>query len=451
MKILVIGDGKVGRAIIEHTVQEGHEITVVDKNPKTIDDLVNSYDVMGLVGHGASIEILKSAYVDKMDIVVAATSSDETNILSCIVAKKLGAKATIARVRDYDYNKQINLLMDNFGIDMVINPELEAANEIMRILNFPQAVHVDTFSKGRVDLVEYLIPENSPLIGIPLMYLQQKYQVKVLISAVQRGDEVFIPTGTFTFKAKDRIHITSSSNNVRLFLNKLGLNDIKMRDILIIGGGKIALYLGEKLIQNKYKVKIIDNDYKRCMELSDLLPLATIIHGDGTDQKVLEEEGLANSDAVISLTGMDEENIIISLYANKVNVGKIIAKVNKASFAPLLETVDVASIITPKELIAHRVVRFIRALNNTRGSNVITLYKLVSNKVEALEFVAKANSKVLNIKLKDLKVKDKILISGIIRNEEVIIPSGEDMILENDNVIVVTINQFLDELTDILR
>ena len=451
MKILVIGDGKVGQAIIQHTCQEGHEITIIDNDPKVVEDIVNLCDVIGYVGNGASYDVQKQADVEKMDLVIAVTPSDETNILSCIVAKKLGAKSTIARVRNYDYNKQINLLMDNLGIDMTINPELEAANEIFRILNFPQAIKVDTFAKGNVDLVEYVIPENSPLIGESLMNLHFKYQVKVLISAVQRGEEVFIPTGSFTFKAKDRIHITSSVNNVRLFLSKLGLNEVKIRNILIIGGGKIALYLGEKLIQSKYKVKIIENDLQRCKELSDLLPQASIIYGDGTDQQLLEEEGLASTDAVICLTGMDEENIIISLYANKMKVDKIIAKVNNSSFAQLLETVDVASIVTPKELISHRVVRFIRASNNSRGSEVITLYKLVNNRVEALEFLAKAGSKVLNIKLKDLKVKDKILIAGIIRNNEVIIPSGDDMILENDSVIVVTTNQFLDELTDILR
>lgn len=451
MKILVIGDGKVGQAIIQHTCQEGHEITIIDNDSKVVEDIVNLYDVIGYVGNGASYDVQMQADVEKMDLVIAVTPSDETNILSCIVAKKLGAKSTIARVRNYDYNKQINLLMDNLGIDMTINPELEAANEIFRILNFPQAIKVDTFAKGNVDLVEYVIPENSPLIGESLMNLHSKYQVKVLISAVQRGEEVFIPTGSFTFKAKDRIHITSSVNNVRLFLSKLGLNEVKIRNILIIGGGKIALYLGEKLIQSKYKVKIIENDLQRCKELSDLLPQASIIYGDGTDQQILEEEGLASTDAVICLTGMDEENIIISLYANKMKVDKIIAKVNNSSFAQLLETVDVASIVTPKELISHRVVRFIRASNNSRGSEVITLYKLVNNRVEALEFLAKAGSKVLNIKLKDLKVKDKILIAGIIRNNEVIIPSGDDMILENDSVIVVTTNQFLDELTDILR
>ena len=405
MKILVIGDGKVGRAIIEHVSQEGHEIIVIDKNPKVIDDLVNSYDVMGLVGNGASYEVQKNAGVEKMDIVIAATSSDETNILSCIVAKKLGAKSTIARVRDYDYNKQIDLLMDNLGLEMTINPELESANEIMRILNFPQAIHVDTFAKGRVDLVEYLIPENSPLIGESLMNLQQKYQVKVLISAVQRGDEVFIPTGSFVLKAKDRIHITSSSNNVRLFLNKLGLAEVKLKNVMIIGGGKIALYLGEKLIQNKYQVKIIDNDLERCKELSELLPQATIIHGDGTDQKILEEEGLEKTDAIVSLTGMDEENIIISLFAAKQNAKKLITKINKQSFVGLIETIGMSSVVSPKELTAQKIVSYIRAKSNSRGSNIRTLYKVVNNQIEALEFIAKKNSKVANKPLKDLKLK----------------------------------------------
>lgn len=451
MKIVVIGDGKVGRAIVEHTCREGHEVIVIDKNPKVIEDLVNIFDVGGICGNGACIDILESARVDKADLVVAATSRDEINMLACLIAKKLGAKATIARVRSYEYNHQIDLMREALGIYMTINPELETANEIMNIVNFPEANRVDTFANGNVDLVELFIPENSPLIGLSLANIHTKYQVKILVCAVQRGDEVFIPTGNFTFQAKDKIHITASRDMVKTFLNKLGLIETKLKDILIIGGGKVTVYLADQLIKNKYNVKIIEKDYERCRELSEILPHAAIIHGDGTDQLILEEEGIDSCDAIICLTNLDEENIIISMYAHKKEVTKIITKVNKSSFAGLIETIGVASVISPKEITASRIISYVRATSNIHGSNIVKLYKLVNNRVEAIEFIAKDNSKVLNKCLKDLKLKKNVLIASIIRNNEVIIPSGMDMIFAGDSVIVVTTSQLLDDLNEILE
>lgn len=450
MKIIVIGAGKVGKTIIGHTVEEGHEVTVIDNNPKVVEQIVDFYDVMGIAGNGANYDIQKSANVDKADLVIASSSSDETNILCCLVARKLGAKSTIARVRDYDYNQQIHILQEDLGLALTLNPELEGANEIMKIINYPEVNRVDSFANGNVDLIELYVSESNPLVGESLYAIHQKYNINSLVCAVQRDDNVIIPKGNFTIQAKDKIHITSSSNEVRSFLTKIGMLETKIKNTLIIGGGKMALYLGEKLLDAGYSVKIIESDQDRCIELSKLLKGATIIHGDGTDQRVLEEEGLKSIDAVICLTGIDEENIIISMYANKMNVPKIITKVNKPSFAELLETVGVASVITPKEITASKVVSYIRAINNSRGNNVITLYKLVNNKVEALEFIAKENSKVLNKKLKELKIKDNVLIGGIIRDNNVIIPSGDDMITLNDSVIVVTTNPHLDDLADIL-
>lgn len=451
MKIVVIGDGKVGRAIVEHTCKEGHEVVVIDKNPKVIEDLVNSYDAGGICGNGACIDIQESAGVAKADLVVAATSRDEVNMLACLIAKKLGAKATIARVRSYEYNSQIELMKNALGIHMTINPELEASNEIMNIINFPEANRVDTFANGNVDLVELFIPENSPLIGLTLANISTKYQVKILVCAVQRGEEVFIPTGNFTFQAKDKIHITASRFVVKDFLNKLGLIQTKMKDILVIGGGKISVYLADALIKAKYNVKIIEQDYNRCLELSELLPKASIIHGDGSDQLLLEEEGIDSCDAIVCLTNLDEENIIISLYAQKKEVTKIITKVNKESFAGLVETIGVASVISPKEITASRVISYVRSTSNVHGSNIVKLYKLVNNRVEAIEFIAKANSKLLDVCLKDLKLKKNVLIASIIRDTEVIIPSGMTKIAENDSVIVVTTSQMLDDLDDILE
>ena len=450
MRIVVIGDGKVGNAIIQHVSREGHQVVVVDKNPSVVEDIVNRYDVMGICGNGASYQILKEADAGRAHVVIAVTASDETNMLACVLAKKMGAKSTIARVRSYEYNDQVKNIIRDLEINMIINPEKETADDITKVVNFPEALRVDNFADGKVDLVEFYLPEDSPLVGQTLISIHQKYQVKVLVCAVQRGEEVYIPNGTFEFKAKDRIHVTAKRANIKLFINKLGFMESKIKSILIIGGGTITSYLGKDLLKNKYEVKIIEKDYNRCLELSELLPNATIIHGDGTSHEVLSEEGLADSDIVISLTGEDEENIIISMYAYKQNVKKIIAKVNKESFVGLMESIGMATIVSPKDIIADRIVSYIRARNNSRGSNIVTLYKLVNNKVEALEFVAKPKSKVLNKQLKDIKLKPKVLIAGIIRNGESIIPNGADIIQADDNVIVVTNGQYLDDLDDIL-
>ncbi len=451
MKIVVIGDGKVGKAIVEHTCVEGHEVVVIDNNPSVIEELVNQYDVMGVCGNGVSYEIQENAGVNNADLVVAATSRDETNVLACMIAKKLGAKGTIARIRSYEYNKQINAMKEDFGITMTINPEKEAALEIMKIINFPEAIRVDTFAKGNVDLVELYVPENSPLIGLNLAEIHQKYKVRVLVCAVQRADEVFIPSGSFTFMAKDKVHITTTRGDVRTFLSKLGLIESKIKNVMIIGGGNIAVYLGNELLKSHYQVKIIEKDYERCLELSELLPSATIINGDGSNQRMLDEEGLLETDALVCLTGVDEENIIISMYADKQKVHKIITKINKTSLLGLVDSLNMVSTISPKEITSSRIVSYIRATSNSRGSNVITLYKLVNNQVEALEFSANEKSKALNTCLKDLKLKKNVLLVSIIRDNEVIIPSGMNMIKPGDNIIVVTTNPHLDDLDDILE
>ena len=451
MKIVVIGAGKIGHTIIEHAVQEGHTVVVVDNKVELIEQVINKYDVMGIVGNGASYDIQKSAGVDKNSIVIAATSSDETNILSCLVSKKLGSKSTIARVRSFEYMNQLKLLQNDLGITMTFNPEFEVSKEIMKIIDFPEAIRVDSFTKGHVDLIELYINEKSPLIDQSLISIYRQYQVKILVCAVQRNDEVIIPTGSFMFQPKDKIYITATRTNLRKFISKIGSIEVKIKNVMIIGGGKMAHYLGNELIKNKYNVKLIEKDYKRCEELSQLLPQATIICGDGSDQNVLEEEGMTSQDAVICLTGKDEENIIVSMYAYKKNIHKIITKINRTSLVGIMESISMASIVSPKDIVASKLISYIRAKNNTRGSNVLTLYKLVNNKVEAVEFQAKENGKLLNICLKDLKLKSNILIAGIIREGKVIIPNGDDMILLNDHVIVVTTNQFLDDLNEILE
>lgn len=451
MKVFVIGTGKIGRTIVEHCCNEGHVVVVIDTDSQAVEDIINKYDVMGIVGNGASYDIQKDAGVDKSSLVIAATSSDETNILSCLVAKKLGSKSTIARVRSYEYMNQLNIIKNDLGITMTINPEYEATSEIMKIIDFPEVIRVDSFAKGNVDLVELYLPEDSPLVNQSLISIYQKYQVKILVCAVQRNEKVYIPTGSFELKAKDKIYVTAKRSNLRKFLNKINLIENKIRTVMIIGGGKMSLYLGKALLKAKYQVKIIERDLKRCEELSQLLPSASIIYGDGSDQNVLVEEGINDTDAVVCLTGSDEENMIISMYAYKQKVHKVITKINRTSLVGLMESLSMVSVISPREIVASSIVSYVRSYNNSRGSNVITLHKLVNNKVEALEFNAKEDKRILNIPLKDLKLKNKILIAGIIRDGEVIIPNGNDVIMLNDSVIVVTTNQYLDDLKDILE
>ena len=452
MKVVVIGNGKVGRSIVEHTTKEGHVVTIIDKNAELIEDIIDEFDVMGVVGNGASYDILKEAGVGKADLVVAATDSDEINILACLIAQKIGACATVARVRSYEYNNQLDIIRDGLGITMPINPEKETADEITKILNFPEAIRVDSFTNGNVDLVELYIPEDSKLIGESLLSIYQQYQIKVLVCIVERNGEVIIPTGNFTFEPKDRIYITASSRQIlRTFLTKAGLIESKIKNVMIVGGGKISVYLGKELLKNKFNVKIIEENKERCVELSVLLPNATIIHGDGTDQTVLEEEGIKTTDAIVCLTGSDEENIIVSMFAKQNKVKKVITKINKPSLIDIMNSVSIASVVSTKDITASKIISYIRSVNNKRGSKLITLHKLANNGVEALEFHAKNNKKIINIPLKDLKLKKNILIAAIIRNDEIIIPSGNDFIALDDKVIVVTTNQFLEDLNQILE
>lgn len=449
MKIIIVGAGKIGTAIVKHVSHENHEVIVIDDDSSVIETIVNQFDVLGICGNGVSYEMQKEAGVAQADLFIAVTASDEANMLACLIAKKIGAKNTIARVRDYEYTNQIDLMTESLDITRTINPELEASKEIMRIINFPEALHVDSFAHGSADLTELLVQDDSPLVGLSLMEMTQKSGLPVLVCAVQRGNEVIIPTGKFVFQAKDKIHIISSQEASRVFVSKLGLSSARLKDIMIIGAGKITTYLAMELINNKCNVKIIEVNEEKAKQIAELLPKATVIVGDGADQNLLKEEGMEEADAVICLTGIDEENIIISLYANKHNVKKIVTKVNRASFAGLLESIEMGSVISPQDLAANQIVSYIRGASNARGNNIITLYKLVDNQVEASEFLASESSKILNIPLKDLSKKKDILIAGIIRNHQVIIPTGMTSIEKGDSVIVVS-KDILSDLDEIL-
>ncbi|HEY8445137.1 MAG TPA: Trk system potassium transporter TrkA [Bacilli bacterium] len=450
MKIIIVGAGKVGKNLTSFLSQENHDITVIDTNPNVIQDVVDKYDVQGLVGNGASHEILMDAEVNKTDLLIASSSSDELNILSCLVAKMNGVKHTIARVRNPEYSSQVNYLHDQLGLNLIVNPELEAANEILQMLKFPSALKVDKFANGRVDIVEVKLDESSPLVGASLSKIRSQLQVKFLICAVERDGKAYIPSGDFVFKAKDKIHVTASNKEITRLFKKLGILKDRAKQVIIIGGGKISYYLAKQLDEGNVNVKIIEMDEDRCEELSNLLDHVTIIHGEGSDHNLLDEEGINNCDSVVALTGFDEENIIISLYAQRKNVSKVITKINRDNLTDILETIGIDSIISPKAIITNSVLSYVRSIESTVGSQVKTLYKLVNNQVEATEFYIPQATDFTNIPFKDLQTKKNVLIACIIRNKAIIIPSGEDCLQPFDSVVVVSTDK-IRSLEDIME
>lgn len=451
MKILIVGDGKVGMTLTEYLSKEGYDIVVIDKDPDVINSVVNDYDVMGVCGNGASYDVLKEAEANKADILIAATSSDEINILSCLTARKLGAKYTIARVRNPEYSNQLLFMKDELGLSMVVNPEYETAREISRMLRSPGTISRDYFSKGRVELAEIKVKEDCILSGQSLASINKKHDIKILVCAVQRDQDVIIPDGNFVLKSGDKIHVTATPAELDNFLNLIGAIRKKIKRVLIVGGGKITYYLAHMLEEIGIAMKIIERDHGRCVELSNDLGKAEIICGDGSDQKLLLEEGIDQMDALVALTGIDEENIVLSMYASSLGLNKVITKVNHNSFIGLLANAGLESFVSPKFIVANRIISYVRAMKNASGSSgVQTLYKIVNNQVEALEFKVRENNKLTDITLKDLKLKPNLLIAGIVRDNKLIIPGGNDVIQKGDSVIVVTTNQYLGELEDIL-
>lgn len=448
MKIVVIGCGTIGGTIIEHVSKEGHNLVIIDDDKKRVEALIEHFDVLGVVGNGASLDIQEEAGVRGADLVIAVTPEDEINILACMVAKKLGAKSTIARVRNPEYSRQTIIMQEELGLSMVVNPEQETADEITSMVDLPSLLKIEPFAKGKVNLIELLVDEDSLLKDETLISLSKKLTTKVLICAVQRNNQVIIPTGNFKIQKGDRINLTADASSLVNFLKELNLIKTPLKRILIIGGGKISYYLAKELLDKRYSVKMIENNAQRAEDLAELLPKATIIHGDGTDHDLLLEEGIESSDACIALTNIDEENIIVSMYAQKLKVKKVIAKVKRSSFMGMVSDLGIANTVSPKDIVANRIISYIRALANKKGSNVLTLYKLVNNQVEALEFHAKKKEKIFDKPLKDLNIRHDCLIACIIREGKVIIPNGNDCITLNDSVLVVTTHQNFDDLMD---
>ncbi|WP_028274340.1 Trk system potassium transporter TrkA [Atopococcus tabaci] len=450
MNIVIAGGGKVGEVLCRELSIEGNDIVLIEKKPDRLERIINKNDITGLAGNGANYDNLVEAGVQNCDIFIAVTPEDEVNIIAAIIAKKLGAAYTIARVRNPEYAGHMNFVRESLGISLMINPEMEAAKDISKVIRFPEALSVEQFVNGKVSIVEVEVKSRGRLADTSLWQFRQEYG-DVLVCAVARNNETFIPSGDTVLRENDRIFVTGSRKDLTRFYRKSGYKEEKIRSALIVGGGRVAYYLIRMLSELKIELKVIEINHEKAQRLSEAFPRTVIIEGDGTDQEFLKEERVDQYDSVVSLTGVDEENILISLYAASLGTKKVITKVSRTDLLRILGNVGLQSIITPKRIIASEIIRFVRSLGNTRGSNVEALFRIADNEVEALQFHVKSESKVVGVPLKRLETKQNLLVAYIIRRHKLIFPSGDDSIRAGDRVIVVTTHKTFDDIDDILK
>lgn len=451
LKIIIVGCGKVGANLVDQLSKEGHDITVIDKKAEKIQDITNIYDVMGLVGNGASYSTQMEASIEETDLIIAVTDSDELNLLCCTVAKRVGKCAAIARVRTPDYSEETGYLREQLGLALIINPELEAAREVARILYLPTALEVNSFAHGQAELVKFKVPEGNLLNGLSLAYLGKNITNDILICAVERNGEVYMPNGDFVLHSGDVVSFVSERHIARDFLKQIGLATRQVKDTMIIGASKAAYYLAKELLNMGISVKIIEKEKENCESLSVKLPKAIIINGDGTDPDILKEEGIETVQSFIPLTGIDEENIMLTLYAKQVSKAKVVTKINRVNYKQVINNLDLGSLVYPKYITSEAIIAYVRAKKNSMGSNIETLYHMFDSRVEAIEFIVEENSKVSGVPIKDLKLKKDVLISFINHNGHIIIPTGNDEIEDGDTVMIVTKNTGFTGIDDIVR
>lgn len=452
MNIIIAGCGKIGCTLAAALVSEGHDVTAIDENPQAIDEITNTYDVMGVCGSATDCDTLEEASVYDADLFIAVTGSDELNMLACFLAKKIGAAHTVARIRNPEYNdRSLGFMRQHLDISMAINPEKLVAQEIYNILRLPSAFKVEYFSRRNLEMIEVKLKPEHQICGTPLMKLREKIKENFLVSAVMRDGKVIIPDGSFVLNPGDIISIAAAPSDIQKLLKSMGMLQKGAKDVMLLGGSKIAYYLAKMLTSSGINTKIVDKDFEHCHKLSDLLPKAVIIHGDGSHQDLLLEEGIRSVDACVSLTGIDEENIVISIFASSHNVPKVITKINSDDLCRMSDRLGLDCVVSPKSATSDVVVRYARALQNSQGSNVETMYKIMDGKAEVLEFKVGADARLTDIPLKKLKIKQGILVVGIIRaGKVVIIPTGDDVIRQGDKVIVLAADHRLDDLSHIV-
>lgn len=451
MNIIIVGAGKVGTTIAEQLSSENHNITIIDLNQKKVEEAAEDFDILGVVGNGASYQVQMEAGVKEADLLIAVTGADELNLLCCLIAKKAGKCQTVARVRNPMYSREVNFIKRQMGLSVVINPELTAALEISKLLRLPYAKKVDTFARGRVEMIKFRIHPELHVGGLKISDIPQKMKCDVMICAIERKGQVIIPGGDVALEDNDLVSMMAVPKETARFFKKIGIKTHQVKSTLIVGGGTIAYYLAKQLLEMRVEVRIIEQRKERCEELSELLPEATILQGDGTDKELLLEEGLKHTEAFVALTNMDEENLMLAMLARKYSDAKQIAKVNRIHFEEVIDDLDIDSVIYPKNLTADHITRYTRAMQNSMGSNVETLYKILDGKAEALEFVIREESKVTGYPLAELRLKDNLLVCYISRNGKLKIARGQDDLRVGDSVIVVTTHKGLDDITDILE
>ena len=449
LNIIIVGCGVVGTALVEQLVLENHDITVVDTSPQKVQKITDMYDVMGVVGNGASFSVQKDAGIIDADLIIAVTDSDELNLLCCTVASRVGHCATIAKVRNPEYSHELNHIKDKLGLAMIVNPEYEASREIYKILCLPTALEVTSFAHGKADLVKIRIPHGNILDGMTLAQLGKSTN-DVLICGVERDKQIYIPTGDFELKAGDMISFVAPAKKVSDFFKHIGFKTNKVKNTMIIGGGDAGYYLAKRLSDNGIDVCLIDKDKERCEELATLLPKVVIINGNGVDEDLLTEEGIQSAESFVTLTGSDEENILLTVHAKQFSNAKLVTKINKIRFKDAINNLDIGSVIYPRYITSEAIIAYVRAKNASKGSNVETLYHLFDHRVEAVEFKIDKDSKVTNTPIMKLKLKDNLLICFIFRRGKVIIPSGQDCILPGDSVMIVTTHSGFNDISNIL-
>ena len=453
LKIIIVGAGNVGSTLVEQLAHEGHDITIIDIVARKIQAITDNYDVMGIIGNGASYSVLMEAGIEQADLMIAVTEADELNLLCCTVAKRVGRCAAIARVRMPDYSKEVQYLQEQLGLALVINPEMETAKEAARILAMPTALEVMSFAHGQAEMIKLAIPERNGLAGMTIAEMAKKLPVSALVCAVERKGEVFIPSGSFCLESGDTLSFAAPRRNIRVFMDTFGFKSRRVRDTLIVGGSKASYYLAQELLHAGIAVKIIEQNRSRCEELSVLLPKAVIINGDGTDEALLKEEGIERADSFVPLTGIDEVNIILTLYAKKISDAKVITKINRMNFKSVVNSLELGSVIYPRYITAEAIVAYVRARSESRNNSIETLYHLFDHRVEAIEFVVDESSEVTGRPLMEMRqqMKKELLIAFINRNGHIIIPGGSDTIEVGDTVMIVTKHTGLQKLTDILN
>ena len=451
MKIIIVGCGKVGETLTQDLSREGHDVTVIDRDDTVVDLVCDRYDVMGFAGNGASYQTLMDADIEHADLMIAVTGQDEVNLLVCLIARKAGHCQTIARVRNPEYNQEVSFLRQELGLALGINQVYASAQEIARVLKFPTAIEINTFAKGKVDLLHFRIPQGSMLDGLALNQLHEKLKSHVLVCTCERDGQMIIPQGSTILRSGDVISIVAPVEEQTQFFRRIGLQTHAVKNAMIIGGGETAYYLSKMLLGSGIQVKIVEKDLKRCEQLADLLPKATIVHGDGADRDLLNEEGIGQTEGFVGLTGIDEENVILSLFARSMGVRKIVTKVNRVAFEEVFDHLDLDTMISPKNITAEYILQYVRAMQNSYGSNIETLHRMMDDQAEALEFLIRDSFRYAGVPLKDLKLKPGVLVACIAHRGTIILPRGDDVIQPGDTAVVITSLKGVKDISDIFQ